>query len=156
MNHFFPTYHCILIKKLDCLYLYAKKHLFAPVLHYLAPVNSKQKHRQKIENHGCQTIFGEATAFNKFNLFKKYGKGTVLFLSVASRPFRFVSLHHLVTKKQMWNTKFFVYFFLEVVIRKEIYPGSLSSFQIAPFLKINKQIIWIFAFGFKWLADATK
>ena len=108
----------------------------------IAPVNSKQKHRQKIENHGCQTIFGEATAFNKFNLFKKYGKGTVLFFSVASRSFRFVSLHHLVTKKQMWNTKFFVYFFLEVVIRKEIYSGSLSSFQIAPFLKINKQIIW--------------
>lgn len=128
---------------------------FAPIC-TIAPVNSKQKHRLKTGNHGCQTIFGEATAFNKFNLFKNYGKGTVLFLSVASRPFRFVSLHHLVTKKQMWNTKFFVYFFLEVVIRNEIYPGSLSSFQIAPFLRINKQITWIFALGFKWLADATK
>ena len=98
INHFFPTYHCILIKKLDCLYLYAKKHLFAPVLHYLAPVNSKQKHRQKIVNHGCQTTFGEATTFNKCDFFTKYGKGTVLFLSVASRHFRFVSLHHLLTK----------------------------------------------------------
>jgi hypothetical protein len=67
----------------------------------IAPVNSKQKHRQKIGKYGCQTIFGEATAFNEFIFFKKYGKGTVLFLSVASRPFRFVSLHHLVTKHQM-------------------------------------------------------
>jgi hypothetical protein len=39
---------------------------------------------------------------------------------VASWSFRFVSLHHLVTKNQIWNTKFFVYFFLGFVIRKEI------------------------------------
>jgi hypothetical protein len=64
----------------------------------LIAVNSKQEHCQKIGNHGCQTIVGEATAFNKN---KRYGKRTVLFLSVASWSFRFVSLHHLVTKNQI-------------------------------------------------------
>ena len=42
----------------------------------------------------------------------------------------FVSLHQPMTKNQLWNIKFLVYFVLIVEVQKENQPSCLLSFQI--------------------------
>ena len=43
----------------------------------------------------------------------------------------FVLLHQPMTKNQLWNIKFLVYFVLRVEVQKENQPGCLLSFQIS-------------------------
>ena len=112
MNQFFPTYHCILIKKLDCLYLYyAKKHLHQFALSHQWTQNKNIVKR--LETMVVRQFLERLPPLTNLIFLRNMEKEqfySFLWLVGLLGLFRCITCW-LKTKKQIWITIFFVYCF---------------------------------------------